>query len=222
MQEDYLRGRGPPVKDTTRMLQALAGIAAARCRWDLPTDQQGALEQTVPLEWSSDGQKWPGACALLGSVMSLRRGGGAVSIWRHGSGERWALSWRETWGARLWVCQRRLQRQEQQVATSWEQPDRAIVCWMLFLCPLLRGDCKFTICKTVLYWIESALADKVSACVKVAQLYSTFCDPMDCPPGSPLSLGMLQARILEWVAIPFSRGSSQTRDRTQLPCFIFF
>ena len=92
MQEDYLRGRGPPVKDTTRMLQALAGIAAARCRWDLPTDQQGALEQTVPLEWSSDGQKWPGACALLGSVMSLRRGGGAVSIWRHGSGERWALS----------------------------------------------------------------------------------------------------------------------------------
>ena len=30
--------------------------------------------------------------------------------------------------------------------------------------------------------------------------------------------GILQARILEWVAIPFSRGSSQPRDRTQISC----
>ena len=39
-------------------------------------------------------------------------------------------------------------------------------------------------------------------------------DSMDC--GSPDSYvhGILQARILEWVAIPFSRGSSQPRDRT--------
>ena len=41
-----------------------------------------------------------------------------------------------------------------------------------------------------------------------------LCDPMDCsPPGSSVH-GILQARILEWVAIPFSRGSSQPRDRT--------
>ena len=33
---------------------------------------------------------------------------------------------------------------------------------------------------------------------------------------APLSLGILQARILEWVAIPFSRGSSQWRDQTQV------
>ena len=39
----------------------------------------------------------------------------------------------------------------------------------------------------------------------------TFCDPMDCsPPGSSVH-GILQARILEWVAISFSRGSSQPR-----------
>ena len=38
---------------------------------------------------------------------------------------------------------------------------------------------------------------------------------MDCsPPGSSVH-GILQARILEWVAMPFSRGSSQLRDRTQ-------
>ena len=33
---------------------------------------------------------------------------------------------------------------------------------------------------------------------------------------APLSMGILQARILEWVAIPSSRGSSQPRDRTQV------
>ena len=44
--------------------------------------------------------------------------------------------------------------------------------------------------------------------VLVAQLCLTHCDPMDCsPPGSSVH-GILQARILEWVAIPFSRGSS--------------
>ena len=46
----------------------------------------------------------------------------------------------------------------------------------------------------------------------------TLCDPMDCsPPGSSIH-GILQARILEWVAISFSRGSSQPRDQTQVSC----
>ena len=41
---------------------------------------------------------------------------------------------------------------------------------------------------------------------------------MDCsPPGSSVH-GILQARVLEWVAIPFSRGSSQPRDQTQVSC----
>ena len=49
---------------------------------------------------------------------------------------------------------------------------------------------------------------------KVAQLCLTLCNPMDCSlPGSPLH-GILQARVLEWIAISFSRGSSQLRDRT--------
>ena len=51
---------------------------------------------------------------------------------------------------------------------------------------------------------------------EVAQSCPTLCDPIDCsPPGSFLH-GILQARILEWVAISFSRGSSQPRDRTQV------
>ena len=49
-------------------------------------------------------------------------------------------------------------------------------------------------------------------CGLVAQLCLTLCDPMECsPPGSFLH-GILQARIQGWVAISFSRGSSQPRD----------
>ena len=52
------------------------------------------------------------------------------------------------------------------------------------------------------------------------QLCLTPCDPMDCsPPGSSVH-GILQARILEWVAIPFSRGSSQLRNWTKVSCIV--
>ena len=53
---------------------------------------------------------------------------------------------------------------------------------------------------------------------EVAQSCPTLCDPMDCSlPGSSLH-GILQAKILEWVAISFSRGSSQLRDWTRVSC----
>ena len=49
---------------------------------------------------------------------------------------------------------------------------------------------------------------------EVAQSYLTLCNPVDCSlPGCSVH-GILQARILEWVAISFSRGSSKPRDRT--------
>ena len=57
----------------------------------------------------------------------------------------------------------------------------------------------------------------VRTCVcLVAQSCLTLCDPVDCsPPGSSVH-GILQARILEWVAMPSSRGSSRPRDRTHI------
>ena len=56
--------------------------------------------------------------------------------------------------------------------------------------------------------------------VLVAQSCLTLCDPMNSsPPGSSVH-GILQERILEWVAIPFSRGSSQPRDQTWVSCII--
>ena len=51
-----------------------------------------------------------------------------------------------------------------------------------------------------------------------AQLCLTLCDPVDCsPPGSSVRV-ISQARILEWLAIPYSGGSSQPRDRTCVSC----
>ena len=53
---------------------------------------------------------------------------------------------------------------------------------------------------------------------EVTQLCPTLCDPMDCsPPGSSVH-GIFQARVLEWIAISFARGSSWPRDRTRVSC----
>ena len=70
-------------------------------------------------------------------------------------------------------------------------------------------------CRDILYH----LSYKGSQRVKVAQSRPTLWDPMDYT-----IHWLLQARILEWVAFPFSRGSSQPRDRTQVSCIagIFF
>ena len=56
---------------------------------------------------------------------------------------------------------------------------------------------------------------------EVPQSCLTLCDPMDCRSLPCFSVhGIFQARVLEWVAISFSRGSSQPRDRTQTFCII--
>ena len=54
----------------------------------------------------------------------------------------------------------------------------------------------------------------VLACVTLS--CPTLCDPMDCSLQASSVHGLLQARILEWVAMPFSRGSSWPRFRTQV------
>ena len=54
--------------------------------------------------------------------------------------------------------------------------------------------------------------------VKVAQSCPALCDPMDCSLLGFSVHGILQARILEWVAVPFSKGSSWPRDQTCISC----
>ena len=61
------------------------------------------------------------------------------------------------------------------------------------------------------------LHKKVHAMCALCAMCPTLYDPMDCcPPGSSVH-GIFQARILEWVAIPFFRGSSQPRDQNCIP-----
>ena len=50
------------------------------------------------------------------------------------------------------------------------------------------------------------------------QSYPALCNPMDCSLTGSSVRGILQAKILEWVATRFSRGSSLLRDRTQISC----
>ena len=71
--------------------------------------------------------------------------------------------------------------------------------------PVLTGNCCYSsFCE--IKWSE------------VTQSCPTLCDPMDCSlPGSSLH-GILQARVLEWVDISFSRGSFRPRDWTWVSC----
>ena len=64
--------------------------------------------------------------------------------------------------------------------------------------------------------INSTMREKVR--VLVPHLCLTLCDPMDCSHQASLSMGILQARILKWVAISSCRGSSGPRDQTEVSC----
>ena len=71
----------------------------------------------------------------------------------------------------------------------------------------LSTDCLY--CRRIPYCLSHEL------CAKSLQSCLTSCDPICCsPPGSSVH-GILQARVLEWVAISSSRGSSQPRDETR-------
>ena len=58
------------------------------------------------------------------------------------------------------------------------------------------------------------------AAAKLLQSCPTLCDPIDGSLSGSSVHGILQARTLEWVAIPFSRGSSRPRDQTWVSCIV--
>ena len=63
---------------------------------------------------------------------------------------------------------------------------------------------------------NSLVSPALAVLCLVAKLCPTLCDPMDCSPLGSSVHRDFQARILEWVATPTSRGSSQPRNRTQV------
>ena len=56
----------------------------------------------------------------------------------------------------------------------------------------------------------------ISCSVMQLLCHPTLCNPIDCSPPDSFVHGVLQAHILEWVAMPFSRGSTQPRDQTKV------
>ena len=85
--------------------------------------------------------------------------------------------------------------------------------------PLTCSDRHILRCSLLAPWqlLVSEITGQPGCCLcapSVASFMSSFCSSTDCsPPGSSVH-GILQARILEWVAMPSSRGSPQPRDRT--------
>ena len=75
-------------------------------------------------------------------------------------------------------------------------------------------------CSTSLIWTHSHF---ISLCLhtKLLQSCPSLCNPMNCSPPDWSVHGSLQARILEWVAMPSSRGSSQPRDQTPISCISY-
>ena len=70
----------------------------------------------------------------------------------------------------------------------------------------------------MVYGNESGPSVSLCMCMLVTQLCPTLCNPMDSSlPGSSVR-GILQARTLEWIPIPFSKGSFRPRDQTWVSC----
>ena len=93
----------------------------------------------------------------------------------------------------------------------WPKSNNNIEMEFIF-CHIQSFVCQF-------FWALVFLAVKwgCCCCCLVAQSCPTLCYTMDrSPPVAPLSMGILQARVLDWVAMPSSRRSSQPRDRIQI------
>ena len=108
----------------------------------------------------------------------------------------------------LWAWERTLWRNNlaDTLILNFEPPEPCENKFLLFNPPSLW------------YFVMAALPNYYAVQFLVTQSCQALCGPTDCsPPGSSVH-GILQARILEWVAMPSSRGSFQPRDHTQDSC----
>ena len=106
--------------------------------------------------------------------------------------------------------------------------------WSLFSCWFRNlkhwGNCSLWNC--FIYFIGCLYIESVEiifnlkfnikflCCARLLQTCLILCDPMDCSLPDSSVHGILQARILEWVALSFSRGSSRPRTRTRVSCLL--
>ena len=72
----------------------------------------------------------------------------------------------------------------------------------------------------ILPTLQLHLPKEACVCAKSLRSCPTLCNTLDCSPSGYSVHGTLQARILEWIAISYSRGSSQPRDQTHISCLL--
>ena len=97
------------------------------------------------------------------------------------------------------------------LAVFLKLPEIVTMCFLVLCFPPTPPKKKLII--SIIFGKSSRTSGLVSSEVKVSQLCLTLCNPVDC-----IVHGILQARILEWVAIPFSWGSSPPRNWTGISC----
>ena len=90
----------------------------------------------------------------------------------------------------------------------------------IYFCKLysLDGTCQYFLLCTALENMQQLWALIIRCSRNLVTKVSYTCDPMDCSPLGSSVQGILQASMLEWIAISFSRGSSQPRNQTQISC----
>ena len=88
---------------------------------------------------------------------------------------------------------------------------------LIFLCGIAKYVKDKTLGRKLNLWTIFSV-NNYFMCVTWVQLCPTLCDPMDCSPPGSSDPGIFQARILEWVAISYSRVSSWPRDQTCMTC----
>ena len=137
----------------------------------------------------SENWDWRGQQVRAGSVLSA-----TIRSWALSSGHRKALEgwWVEKWHGQILILE----------VSPWLQ------CWEEFHEAILEAES----------WVTRIFLQsrgEICAC-SVAQSCLTLCDPLDCSPPCSSVHGILQARVLEWVAISSSRGSSQPRDQNSI------
>ena len=108
-----------------------------------------------------------------------------------------------------------------QIHQPYPEPPRWKLCGPFDLCCNRPSRCFWHMPKFKNYYSRE-IGNKIKYVLKVKVLVApsclTLCHPPDCSPSGSSAHGILQARVLEWVAISFSRGSFRPRDGTSVSC----
>ena len=209
-----------------------------------PYSQSGEGNGT-PLQYSCLENPWTGEPGRLQSMRSLRVGNDWATSLSLFTSMHWRRKWQPTpvflpgesrdgeawWAAISGVAQSRTRLKRLSSSSSNSQSRVYVQKRQLNSKRYVHPNCQSSTiynsqdkkqpkCQSTDDWVKNMWVKWNIMFVLVAQLCLTLCNPVDCsPPGSPVH-GILQGRIPEWVAIPFPRGSSQSRDWTFGFCIV--